>query len=120
MRLPGEPLELVQGYAPVAVHERHDGVPALSVIKHKAFHDLVLGQSELEGGVPRASPRDKSIVQTPHVLPCRFQNTQGWSLSPHVHFFLRIHDACPCRPPLTPDADTRHPIFCRLIFVDYV
>ena len=80
-----KPLELVQGYALVAVHERHDCLPSLPVVEHKAFYDVVFAQPKLPGRVLRAAPFDKTIFQTPHVLTRFFQNTDGWCLSFPVH-----------------------------------
>ena len=85
MRHARKPLELVQGYALVAVHERHDCLPSLPVVEHKAFYDVVFAQPKLPGRVLRAAPFDKTIFQTPHVLTRFFQNTDGWCLSFPVH-----------------------------------
>lgn len=85
MRHARKPLELVQGYALVAVHERHDRLPSLSVVEHKAFYDVVFAQPKLPGRVLRAAPFDKAILQTPHVLTRFFQNTDGWCLFFPVH-----------------------------------
>ena len=85
MRHARKPLELVQGYALVAVHERHDCLPSLPVVEHKAFYDVVFAQPKLPGRVLRAAPFDKTIFQTPHVLTRFFQNTDGRCLSFPVH-----------------------------------
>ena len=80
-----KPLELVQGYALIAVHERHDRVPSLPVVEHKAFHDVVFAQPKLPGRVLRAAPLGESILQTPHVLTRFLQNADGRSLFFPVH-----------------------------------
>ena len=66
-------------------HERHDCLPSLPVVEHKAFYDVVFAQPKLPGRVLRAAPFDKTIFQTPHVLTRFFQNTDGWCLSFPVH-----------------------------------
>ena len=51
----------------------------------RLFHDVVFAQPKLPGRVLRASPFDKAILQTPHVLTRFFQNTDGWCLFFPVH-----------------------------------